>query len=119
MLPFYADRCARNAYMHLIAISGAFPGLGVQTDPLNPLKPIPLGRAMPREQESPTATCTFPQTSSPTISLQMRGGVMGADGLAPQGVRAHPFASSLLLCRFTAQEEFFSFLLFLAVPPHD
>uniref|UniRef100_H2TE45 Ribonucleoprotein PTB-binding 1 n=1 Tax=Takifugu rubripes TaxID=31033 RepID=H2TE45_TAKRU len=61
-------------------------GLGLQTDPLNPLKPIPLGRAMAREQESPTAACTFPQTSPPTISLQMRGGVIGADGLTPQGV---------------------------------
>lgn len=97
------DRCTRNAYFHLIAICGAFPGLGPQTDPLNPLKPIPLGRAMAREQESPTAACTFPQTSSSTISLQMRGGVMGADGLTPQGVRAHPFASSLLLCSFTAR----------------
>lgn len=105
MLPFYANRCARNAYMHLIAMCVAFPGLGLQTDPLNPLKPIPLGRTMAREQESPTAACTFPQTSSPTTtSLQLRGGAMGADGLTPQGVRAHPFASSLRLCSFTARE---------------
>lgn len=99
-------------FMHLIVLCGAFPGLGLQTDPLNPLKPIPLGRAMAREQESPTAACTFPQTSSPTLSLQMRGGVLGADGLTPLGVRTHPFASSLLLSR----EEFIVILLFLALP---
>lgn len=92
----------------LIAICGAFPGLGLQTDPLNPLKPIPLGRAMAREQESPTAACTFPQTSPPTISLQMRGGVIGADGLTPQGVRDQHISiiylvSSLLLCSFTTK----------------
>lgn len=68
---------------------GVIPGLGLQTDPLAPLKPLPLGRALAREQESPTASCTFPQTSSPTLqgmSMPMMGGMMGADGLAPQGV---------------------------------
>lgn len=104
------------ADMHLIAECVALPGLGLQTDPLNPLKPIPLGRAMAREQESPTAACTFRQTSSPTITLQMRGGAMGADGLTPQGVRAHPFASSLLLYSFTAREEFILFYCFWLYP---
>uniref|UniRef100_UPI0037E90DC0 ribonucleoprotein PTB-binding 1 isoform X2 n=1 Tax=Semicossyphus pulcher TaxID=241346 RepID=UPI0037E90DC0 len=64
-------------------------GLGLQADPLNPLKPMPLGRALTREQESPTAACTFPQTSSPTLqglSMPLMGGMMGADGLAAQGV---------------------------------
>ncbi|XP_040014960.1 ribonucleoprotein PTB-binding 1 isoform X3 [Xiphias gladius] len=64
-------------------------GLGLQTDPLAPLKPMPLGRALTREQESPTAACTFPQTSSPTlqgISMPLMGGMMGADGLTAQGV---------------------------------
>lgn len=90
----------------LIAICGAFPGLGLQTDPLNPLKPIPLGRAMAREQESPTAACTFPQTSPPTISLQMRGGVIGADGLTPQGVRdQHISIIYLVLFLFTTREQ--------------
>ncbi|XP_035511156.1 ribonucleoprotein PTB-binding 1 [Morone saxatilis] len=68
---------------------GVVAGLGLQTDPLNPLKPLPLGRALAREQESPTAACTFPQTSSPTlqgISMPLMGGMMGADGLTAQGV---------------------------------
>uniref|UniRef100_A0A3B4Z1R7 Ribonucleoprotein PTB-binding 1 n=1 Tax=Stegastes partitus TaxID=144197 RepID=A0A3B4Z1R7_9TELE len=63
--------------------------LGLQTDPLPPLKPMPLGRAMAREQESPTSAGAFPQTSSPTlqgISLPLLGGMMGADGLTAQGV---------------------------------
>ncbi|XP_070837641.1 ribonucleoprotein PTB-binding 1 isoform X2 [Chaetodon trifascialis] len=68
---------------------GVVPGLGLQTDPLNPLKPMPLGRSLAREQESPTAACSFPQTSSPTlqgISMPLMGGMMGADGLTAQGV---------------------------------
>lgn len=50
---------------------------------------MPLGRALAREQESPTSACTFPQTSSPTlqgISMPLMGGMMGADGLTAQGV---------------------------------
>ncbi|XP_054463129.1 ribonucleoprotein PTB-binding 1 isoform X1 [Anoplopoma fimbria] len=61
-------------------------GLGLQTDPL---KPMQLGRGLTREQDSPTAACTFPQTSSPTlqgISMPLMGGMMGADGLTAQGV---------------------------------
>lgn len=101
-----------DAYMLLIAVYGVFPGLCLQTDPLNPLKPIPLGRAMAREQESPTAACTFPQTSSPTLPLQMRGGVMGADGLSPQGVRAQHFSIISFYLLFRPAD---SILLFLAV----
>lgn len=74
-----------------ILLGGVVPGLGLQTDPLNPLKPMPLGRALAREQESPTAACNFPQTSSPTlqgISMPLMGGMMGADGLTAQGVRS-------------------------------
>lgn len=63
---------------------------------------------MARDQESPTAACTFPQTSPPTISLQMRAGVIGPDGLTPQGVRDQHISiiylvSSLLLCSFTTK----------------
>ncbi|XP_059204175.1 ribonucleoprotein PTB-binding 1 isoform X2 [Centropristis striata] len=68
---------------------GVVSGLGLQADPLAPLKPMPLGRSLAREQESPTAACTFPQTSSPTlqgISMPLMGGMMGADGLTAQGV---------------------------------
>ncbi|KAM3864303.1 ribonucleoprotein PTB-binding 1 [Diretmus argenteus] len=67
----------------------ATPGLGLQTDPLAPMKPMSLGRALGREQESPTAACAFPQTPSPTlqgISMPLMGGMMGAEGLAAQGV---------------------------------
>lgn len=111
-----------HAFTLLIAICGVFLGLGLQTDPLNPLKPIPLGRAMAREQESPTAACTFPQTSPPTISLQMRGGVIGTDGLTPQGVRDQHISiiylvSSLLLCSFTTQFYLLQELILLVSSP--
>lgn len=99
------------------SLGGVIPGLSLQTDPLNPIKPIPLGRAMAREQESPTAACTFPQTSPPTIqgiSAPLMGGVMGADGLTAQGVRAHNiFMISVL--RFLVQLTYhvaFCFLCF-------
>ncbi|KAM4598202.1 ribonucleoprotein PTB-binding 1 [Polymixia lowei] len=68
---------------------GVVPGLGLQTDPMAPLKPMTLGRALGREQESPTAACSFPQAPSPTlqgISMPLMGGIMGAEGLAAQGV---------------------------------
>lgn len=59
-------------------------GLSLQADPMASLKP--LSRALSREQESPTAACTFPQTPSPTLQgLSLMAGVMGADGLATQG----------------------------------
>nr|XP_043907661.1 ribonucleoprotein PTB-binding 1 isoform X3 [Solea senegalensis] len=64
-------------------------GLGLQPDPLAPLKPMPLGRGLTRDQESPTAGCAFPQTSSPTlagISMPLMNGMRGADGLTAQGV---------------------------------
>ncbi|KAJ4920197.1 hypothetical protein JOQ06_014272 [Pogonophryne albipinna] len=64
-------------------------GLGLQTDPMGPLKSMQHGRSLAREQESLTAMCTFPQTSSPTlqgISMLLMGGMMGADGLTAQGV---------------------------------
>nr|XP_020466228.1 ribonucleoprotein PTB-binding 1 isoform X2 [Monopterus albus] len=67
---------------------GVASGLGLQTDPLGPLKPVPLGRTLTREQNSPTAACTFPQSASPTlqgISMPLMGGMMGADGLTAQG----------------------------------
>ncbi|XP_037648416.1 ribonucleoprotein PTB-binding 1 isoform X3 [Sebastes umbrosus] len=68
---------------------GVVPGLGLQTDPLAPLKQMPHGRALAREQESPTAACNFPQTSSPTLqglSMPLMGGMLGADGLTAQGI---------------------------------
>ncbi|XP_029945563.1 ribonucleoprotein PTB-binding 1 isoform X1 [Salarias fasciatus] len=65
------------------------PGLGLQPDPLPQLKAMPLGRTLAREQESPTSMCSFPQTPSPTlpgISMPLMGGLLGADGIAAQGV---------------------------------
>ncbi|XP_072299227.1 ribonucleoprotein PTB-binding 1 isoform X2 [Eucyclogobius newberryi] len=59
-------------------------GLGLQTDPLA-LKP--LGRALSREQESPTSACSFPQTPSPTLqglSMPLIAAVMGSDSSSPQ-----------------------------------
>lgn len=64
------------------AFFSVVPGLGLQTS----LNPMPLGRTLSREQESPTA---FTQTSSlQGLSMPLMGGTMGADGIAPQGVRS-------------------------------
>ncbi|XP_061605741.1 LOW QUALITY PROTEIN: ribonucleoprotein PTB-binding 1 [Phyllopteryx taeniolatus] len=54
-------------------------------DPLAPLKPASLSRAMAMDQESPS----FPQTPSPALqglSVPLLGGLMGPDGLAAQTV---------------------------------
>ncbi|KAF7225613.1 ribonucleoprotein PTB-binding 1 isoform X1 [Nothobranchius furzeri] len=75
--------------VHLLGDLPQVSGLGLQSDPLAPLKSVPLGRAVPREQDSPTSACSFSQTSPPTlpgISLPLMGGMMGTDGLAAQGV---------------------------------
>uniref|UniRef100_A0A8C6WTJ1 Ribonucleoprotein PTB-binding 1 n=1 Tax=Neogobius melanostomus TaxID=47308 RepID=A0A8C6WTJ1_9GOBI len=61
-------------------------GLGLQADPLAPLKPLSVGRALSREQESPPTA--FPQTPSPTLqglSMPLMGAAMGSDGSSPQG----------------------------------
>lgn len=79
----------------LITIGGIVPGLALQTDPLPPLKPMPRGRTLSRDQESPTSACPFPQTSSPTlpgISIPLLGGMIGADGLTAQGVSSQVIA---------------------------
>lgn len=63
-------------------------GLGLQADPLVPVKSLPVGRTMSREQESPSAGCPFPQTPSPTLqglSMPLMGAVMGSDGPSLQG----------------------------------
>ncbi|XP_055008939.1 ribonucleoprotein PTB-binding 1 isoform X1 [Boleophthalmus pectinirostris] len=60
-------------------------GLGLHTEPLVPLKPC---RALSREQESPTAACSFPQTPCPTLqglSMPLMAAAMGSDGHSPQG----------------------------------
>ncbi|XP_041833227.1 ribonucleoprotein PTB-binding 1 isoform X2 [Melanotaenia boesemani] len=68
---------------------GVVSGLGLQTDPRPPLKQVPIGRSLAREQDSPTTACSFPQTSSPTlpgVSIPLTSGMMGTDGLGSQGV---------------------------------
>ncbi|XP_046894961.1 ribonucleoprotein PTB-binding 1 isoform X2 [Hypomesus transpacificus] len=73
--------------LHLLgdlAQGGVVPGLNLQTDPLGPVKPSSLGRTLGREQESPTAPCSFSQTPSPTLhglSMPLLGGMLGAEGL--------------------------------------
>ncbi|KAM8844997.1 ribonucleoprotein PTB-binding 1 isoform 2-T2 [Spinachia spinachia] len=64
---------------------GVVPGLGLQADPMAQVKPMQRGRGPTREQESPTAACSFPRTSSPTLQgVSMH--LMGADGHTAQGV---------------------------------
>ncbi|XP_053707837.1 ribonucleoprotein PTB-binding 1 isoform X1 [Synchiropus splendidus] len=77
---------------HLLADlpqGGVLSGLGLQTDPLAPLKSMPHGRSLARDQDCATAASTFPPTSPPTlqgISMPLMGGMMGTDGLtAAQG----------------------------------
>lgn len=60
------------------------PGLGLQTDPLGPIKPTSLGRSMGREQDSPTGPCSYTPAPSPGLqglSLPLLGGLLGAEGL--------------------------------------
>lgn len=92
---------------HLFCVGGVLSGLGVHTDPLASLKPMPIGRALAREQDSPTAACNFPQTSSPTlqgISMPLMGGMMGADGLSAQGVSSQ-VNSLTSFCLFVYRRE--------------
>ncbi|MED6261175.1 hypothetical protein ATANTOWER_001866 [Ataeniobius toweri] len=68
---------------------GVVPGLGLQSDAVPSMKPVPLGRGLTREQDSPTSGSSFPQTRSPTlpgISLPLMAGMVGPDGLTAQGV---------------------------------
>ncbi|CAL8273564.1 unnamed protein product [Lota lota] len=68
---------------------GVPPGLGLPADALAPLKSMSLNRSLGRDQESPTAVGSFPQTPSPTlqgIAMPHMTGMMGAESLAPQGL---------------------------------
>uniref|UniRef100_A0A8C3AD86 Ribonucleoprotein PTB-binding 1 n=1 Tax=Cyclopterus lumpus TaxID=8103 RepID=A0A8C3AD86_CYCLU len=58
---------------------GVVPGLGHQMDSLAPLKPMQLGRALTREQETSSTTLQG-------ISMSLMRGMMGADGLTAHGV---------------------------------
>ncbi|XP_061701270.1 ribonucleoprotein PTB-binding 1 [Syngnathoides biaculeatus] len=68
-----------------IHLLGELPQGGVVSglDPLAPLKPASLSRAMARDQESPS----FPQTPAlQGLSVPLLAGLMGPDGLAAQTV---------------------------------
>lgn len=72
----------------LFSVGAVIAGLGLQADPLVPLKPLPVARTLSGEQESPSAACSFPQTPSPTLqglSMPLMGPVMGSDGPLHQG----------------------------------
>ncbi|XP_026785311.2 ribonucleoprotein PTB-binding 1 isoform X2 [Pangasianodon hypophthalmus] len=59
------------------------PGLGMQTEPLGPIKPPPLGRTLGREPESPATPNSFPTNPSPALqgmSVPLLGSVLGGDG---------------------------------------
>uniref|UniRef100_A0A8C7XL70 Ribonucleoprotein PTB-binding 1 n=1 Tax=Oryzias sinensis TaxID=183150 RepID=A0A8C7XL70_9TELE len=67
--------------------SGAFR-LGLQTDARPQVRQMAPSGSMSVE-DSPTSACGFPQSSPPTqpgISMPLMGGMVGADGLAAQGV---------------------------------
>ncbi|XP_030646558.1 ribonucleoprotein PTB-binding 1 isoform X2 [Chanos chanos] len=66
-----------------LAPGGMAPALGLQTDPLGPIKPPSLGRSLGREPESPTTPCSFPPTSSAILqglNMPVLGGLLGGEG---------------------------------------
>ncbi|KAG7316880.1 hypothetical protein KOW79_019178 [Hemibagrus wyckioides] len=70
---------------HGVNMLGDLPhgGLGVQTEPLGPIKPPPLGRTLGREPESTTTPSTFPTNPSPALqgmSIPLLGSVLVGDG---------------------------------------
>ncbi|XP_060799157.1 ribonucleoprotein PTB-binding 1 isoform X2 [Neoarius graeffei] len=69
---------------HVLSGTGAMaPGLGIQTEPLGPIKPPSLGRTLGREPESATTPNSFPANPSPALqgmSVPLLGSVLGGDG---------------------------------------
>uniref|UniRef100_A0AAY4BFL9 Ribonucleoprotein PTB-binding 1 n=1 Tax=Denticeps clupeoides TaxID=299321 RepID=A0AAY4BFL9_9TELE len=68
---------------------GLVPTLGLQSEPLGPVKPPTLGRGLGQEQESPTAACSFPSNPSPTLqgmAVPLLGGMLGAEAPSIPGV---------------------------------
>lgn len=66
------------------------PGLGMQTEPLGPIKPPSLGRTLGREPESTTTPSTFPTNLSAALqgmSVPLLGSVLGGDGSTLSTVR--------------------------------
>lgn len=77
--------------LSVLSDTGAMaPGLGMQTDPLGPIKPPSLGRTFGREPESATAPNGFLANPSPALQglgVPLLGSVLGADGSTLPPVR--------------------------------
>ncbi|XP_060713375.1 ribonucleoprotein PTB-binding 1 isoform X3 [Tachysurus vachellii] len=76
---------ASGPFQHGVNMLGDLPhgALGVQTEPLGPIKPPPLGRTLGREPESTTTPNTFPTNPSPELqgmSVPLLGSMLGGDG---------------------------------------
>ncbi|ROL49501.1 Ribonucleoprotein PTB-binding 1 [Anabarilius grahami] len=65
------------------------PTLGLQNEPLGPIKQPSLSRPLGRETETPATPIGFPPAASPALqgmSLPLLTGMLGADGLTLPGV---------------------------------
>ncbi|CAM4345208.1 unnamed protein product [Leuciscus chuanchicus] len=65
------------------------PTLGLQNEPLGPIKQPSLSRPLGRETESPATPIGFPLASSPALqglSMSLLAGMLGADGPTLPGV---------------------------------
>jgi len=87
-------------YFHSGAIA---PTLGLQNEPLGPIKQPSLSRPLGRETETPATPIGFPPASSPALqglSMSLLAGMLGADGPTLPGVRWVTNGCSYL-CTFT------------------
>lgn len=93
----YFTAWASGVNMVCVCHSGA---LGVQTEPLGPIKPPPLGRTLGREPESTTTPNTFPTNPSPALqgmSVPLLGSVLVGDGSTLPMVRNF-FQPGIVFC---------------------
>ncbi|XP_051994658.1 ribonucleoprotein PTB-binding 1 isoform X2 [Xyrauchen texanus] len=68
---------------------GVAQSLGLQNEPLGPIKQPSLGRPLGRETDAPTTPIGFPPTPSSALqgmSMSLLGGMFGADGSTLSGV---------------------------------
>ncbi|XP_051573253.1 ribonucleoprotein PTB-binding 1-like isoform X2 [Myxocyprinus asiaticus] len=68
---------------------GVAQSLGLQNEPLGPVKQPSLGRPLGRETDTPTTPIGFPPTSSSALqgmSMSLLGGMLGPDGPTLSGV---------------------------------
>ncbi|XP_027022374.2 ribonucleoprotein PTB-binding 1 isoform X2 [Tachysurus fulvidraco] len=76
---------ASAPFQHGVNMLGDLPhgALGVQTEPLGPIKPPHPGRTLGREPESVSTPNTFPTNPSPALqgmSVPLLGSMLGGDG---------------------------------------